>query len=371
MAMERIPFDSKELEVTGTYPQWANPMNPTGAADGKRNLPVTPKENFRLALTGHTPWWMPYPGWSNCDVLVFRPRMHPDNVVTHLVFDGEPPYPYKTNSMRSSWYDLVWDYVPAAGGATVHPGNPKVTDISQWEKAVALPELDDLDWEGCAKANRAFCDSDKMVQLGILSGFWERLMSLMDVENAAIALIDEEQQPGVHRFLDRHTDLLIRYVERMTQILPIDNVLVHDDWGHQNGPFFSRDVCREMIVPYLKRLVEFCHSKGLTFELHSCGKTESLVPCMIEAGVDLWAGQTAINDMEGLAEQYKDQPILFELAAPAVPEGAGEREIREIARDFVLRHRDHRVGVLKRGASQACLDAIYEYSRRLYSGETL
>ena len=55
MAMERIPFDSKELEVTGTYPQWANPMNPTGAADGKRNLPVTPKENFRLALTGHTP----------------------------------------------------------------------------------------------------------------------------------------------------------------------------------------------------------------------------------------------------------------------------------------------------------------------------
>ena len=172
---------------------------------------------------------------------------------------------------------------------------------------------------------------------------------------------------GPRRILLEH----IRYVERMTQILPIDNVLVHDDWGHQNGPFFSRDVCREMIVPYLKRLVEFCHSKGLTFELHSCGRTESLVPCMIEAGVDLWAGQTAINDMEGLAEQYKDQPILFELAAPAVPEGAGEREIREIARDFVLRHRDHRVGVLKRGASQACLDAIYEYSRRLYSGETL
>ena len=369
--MERKPFDKSELTCSGIYPQWANPMNPQGAADPKRNLPVTPKENFRLALTGQTPWWMPYPGWSNCDVLVFRPRMHPDNVVTHLVFDGESLYPYQDNSMRSSWYDLVWDYVPEVGGATVHPGNPKIPDISEWEKYVALPDLDDLDWEGCAAANREFCDSDKMVQLGILSGFWERLMSLMDVENAAVALIDEEQQPGVHRFLDRHTDLLIRYVDRMTQILPIDNVLVHDDWGSQKSGLFSLEVCREMIVPYLKRLTDFCHGKGLTFELHSCGKNETLVPCMIEAGVDLWAGQTAINDMERLAEQYKDQPILFELSAPAVPEGAEEQEIREIARAFVLRHKNHRVGLLKRGASQAFLDAIYEYSRRLYSGEIL
>ena len=79
----------------------------------------------------------------------------------------------------------------------------------------------------------------------------------------------------------------------------------------------------------------------------------------------LWA------QLERLAEQYKDQPILFELSAPAVPEGAEEQEIREIARAFVLRHKNHRVGLLKRGASQAFLDAIYEYSRRLYSGEIL
>ena len=369
--MGRKPFDKQELTAIGTYPVWYNSMLPVGAPEPKLNLPVSPKENFKLALRGEKPWWIPYPGWANCDVQVFRPRMHPDNVVTHLIFDGEPSYPYASNSMRSSWYDLVWDYVPEVGGATVHPGNPKVPDISEWEKYVSLPDLDALDWEGCARANAGYCRSDKLVQLGILSGFWERLMSLMDVENAAIALIDEDQQEGVHRFLDRHTDLLIGYVDRMLGILPLDNVLVHDDWGHQNGPFFSQDVCREMIVPYLKRLVDFCHSKGLTFELHSCGKTESLVPCMIEAGVDLWAGQTAINDMERLAEQYKDQPILFELSAPAVPEGASDGEIREIARQFVLRHRDHRIGLLKRGADPACLAYIYEFSRRLYCGEDL
>ena len=111
-----------------------------------------------------------------------------------------------------------------------------------------------------------------MNQLGILSGFWERLMSLMDVEGAAVALIDEEQKAGVHRLFDALCNLYDEYIDRMVKHCDIDCVLVHDDWGTQNGPFFSLDTCMEMIAPYLKRMVESAHKRGLLFELHSCGK---------------------------------------------------------------------------------------------------
>lgn len=369
--MERKPFDPKELEITGAYPAAYIGGGTLLTEEPKQNRPITPKENLKLALSGEKPWWIPFTGWAYCDVHIFRPRINPDNVVTHHIYDGGEPYPYVSNSMTSSWYDLVWDFVPQVGGATVHPGNPKVPDISCWEDYISIPDLDDLDWEACKRENEAYCDSEKLVQLGIMSGWWERLISLMDVENAAVALIDEEQQEGVHRFFDRHTDLLIGYVDRMSRILPIDNVLVHDDWGHQNGPFFSPNVCREMIVPYLKRLIDFCHGKGISFELHCCGRNETNVPCMIEAGVDLWGGQPELNDYEKLAEQYKDAPIMFGFGPYNIPEGASDEELREIGRRWVLRHKDHHVALCGGNIPPVLKTAVYEFSRKQYAGEVI
>lgn len=48
-----------------------------------------------------------------------------------------------------------------------------------------------MDIEGCAAKDKAFLETPQYNELGILSGFWERLISLMDVSGAAIALIDE------------------------------------------------------------------------------------------------------------------------------------------------------------------------------------
>ena len=356
--MERTGFDEKELEIIGSYPAYFNSVGIPASEEPKLNYPITPKENLKMAVRGEKPFWIPYTGWIECDVQVFRPRLNPDNYVTHLVFDGGAPYTYESNSLPSSWYDLVWDFVPQANGATVHPGNPKVKDISEWE--------------GCKADNQEFVSSGKMVQLGILSGFWERLMSILDVENAAVALIDEDQQEGVHRFLSQHADMLIEYVDRMTKILPIDGVLVHDDWGHQNGPFFSASTCMEMIVPYLKKLVDFCHSKGLIFELHSCGSNATNIPCMIAAGVDMWFGQPALNDFDILAEKYKDEPILFGLAAPTIAPGTSEEEVRRMAREWVLKHKEHHISLyrsLSAPIHPVFSKSVYEYSRKLYAGE--
>ena len=59
----------------------------------------------------------------------------------------------------------------------------------------------------------------------------------------------------------------------------------------------------------LKRFIDHIHSKGLFFELHSCGQVESLVPVMIECGVDLWNGQD-MNDKVKMAQMYGDKIIV-------------------------------------------------------------
>lgn len=368
--MKKIPYDPRELEITGKYPGGTIMF---GVPDGapKYARPITPKENLRLALTGQTPCWIPFAGMGGGDVHNFRPRIHPDSVATHLVIDGGEPITYESNSITSDWYDLIWDFVPSVGGATVRPGSPKVPDITQWEKYISIPNLDNMDWDGCSRDNQEYCNVDKPVELCILSGWWERLISLMDVENAAVALIDEEQQEGVHRFLDQHTKLLIDYVDRMIRILPIDMVLVHDDWGHQNGPFFAPETGAKMIVPYLKRMVDFCHSKGLLFELHCCGRNETNVPNMIAAGVDLWCGQGELNDYEELSEKYKDANITFGFCPLSFDPDATEEDLREAGRQWVIRHRNHHVALTLRNIPEVFSNAVYEYSRRLNSGEEI
>jgi hypothetical protein len=64
-----------------------------------------------------------------------------------------------------------------------------------------------------------------------------------------------------------------------------------------------------MIAPYMKQLVDYCHSIGLVFDLHSCGKIEPLIPVMIECGVDKWAGQP-LNDKQMLIEKYGDKILI-------------------------------------------------------------
>ena len=68
-------------------------------------------------------------------------------------------------------------------------------------------------------------------------------------------------------FYDHYFELLHRYLHP-------DVIEFHDDWGSQRAPLFSLETCREMLVPYLKRVVESCHKYGMIFQFHCCGKND-------------------------------------------------------------------------------------------------
>ena len=97
--------------------------------------PVRSIENLRLALAGEVPYWAPVVGWGLTEIQQFRPRLHPDNMATHLIMDGEGPYPYESNT-STGLFGLDWVFVPHVGGATVRPGKPMIEDMNDWEKQV-------------------------------------------------------------------------------------------------------------------------------------------------------------------------------------------------------------------------------------------
>ncbi|MGI6007010.1 MAG: uroporphyrinogen decarboxylase family protein [Ruminococcus sp.] len=364
-------FDPKEFEVAAFHPSSkAVSMDPGQdpaliPPEPLFNHPITPRENLKRKLSGENPCWLPYTGWCFCDVNNFRPRFIPDNYATHLIFDGEEPIAYDSLTQRG-WFNLDWVYVPAVGGATVKPGNPLITDMNDWEKLIEWPDLDALDWKEMGEKNKEYLNTPQFNELGILDGFWERLMSLMDVSGAAMALIDEDQQDAVKAFFDKYADFLIDYIRRTKAVCNLDGVLIHDDWGTQNGPFFSLETAREMLVPYIKRVVDYIHSEGMYYEQHSCGNCTKLVSAFIETGIDFWNPQP-MNDTAAILELCRGTHLHISIDSDPIPENASADEIRQIARNFVDTYKNENVLFTSLTPNEIFLQELYQYSRQAYA----
>lgn len=68
----------------------------------------------------------------------------------------------------------------------------------------------------------------------------------------------------------------------------IDMVQTGDDFGTQNGPFFSPAMYRELVMPYQKRYHEAIRAEtNAKIFQHSCGSVYRLLEGMIEAGVEI------------------------------------------------------------------------------------
>ena len=258
---------------------------------------MTPRENFTHFLR-HEPYeWTP----TSEDMLTFRPAEICENVARGMV-DQQAPFAGEYGG--KDLFDLDWIFEKQVGGS-IEVGHP-FDDIEDWEKYITLPDMDAIDWEGCAKRNAEYLNTDKLVFTTIFTGFFERLISFVGFENAAMALVDEDQQEVVRDLFDRLADKYIDMIGRLKRWFNVGIVEIHDDWGTQKSPMFSASVHRELFVPVFRKVVEAAHEIGVFVELHSCGMIEPLMPGVIDCGVDTWRGQD-INDKKKLVYTYGDR----------------------------------------------------------------
>jgi uroporphyrinogen-III decarboxylase len=155
----------------------------------------------------------------------------------------------------------------------------------------------------------------------------------MDFENAAVAMIDEDQQDAVKELYDKLADLYIKIIDKHIKYFGAEAFCVHDDWGSQMAPFFSPAVTKELLVPAMRKLTDHIHSKGAWADFHSCGHIEQQVPNMIAAGWDSWSGM-AMNDTQGLYKKYGDK-IIIGVVPDQFPPDTPEAEQRAAAKKFV------------------------------------
>ena len=110
----------------------------------------------------------------------------------------------------------------------------------------------------------------------MFSILFENHWNLRGMENT---LMDYYLYPeSVHKLYRAFTDYHKVLIYRCKHELHADGVFFSDDIGTQNGPFFSPEVFDEFFLPYYKELIDYAHSLGMHFWLHSCGNVEMFLP---------------------------------------------------------------------------------------------
>ncbi|MGL4546865.1 uroporphyrinogen decarboxylase family protein, partial [Eubacterium aggregans] len=195
------------------------------------------------------------------------------------------------------------------GGFPVHtPEKIVCKDITDWKKSVKAPNLiyaDDL-WEAAQKEVAEIDRNEMFVAPFIAPGVFEKCHYLMSMEEALVNFYDE---PDYMKELIKYiTEWELQYAETLCEKLQPNALFHHDDWGSQISIFLSPDMFAEFFLESYKEIYWYYKSHGVELIVHhSDSYAETLVPYMIDMGIDIWQGVMTTNDITGLIKKYGGQ----------------------------------------------------------------
>lgn len=264
----------------------------------------------------------------------------PDMRGLHIIADpngvGERPPFYQDGT---DWFGVRWlraDNINAIAPDATQ--DPILKDIAEWKEVIKWPDLEAFDWSKAREWDHLdeIDRENQMVEVFVVNGPFERLHMLMGFENALCALLEDPE--SVTEFFDAYMEWKLQLLEKINQVYRPDIIMFHDDWGTQNGPFFSPATWRELIKPQIQKAVDKCHEMGVFYEHHSCGKIEQLVPDFVEMGIDAWQGQE-INNVAALKKvtngklEYHTMPLYQNYVASGLAGKLTKDELSEKVKD--------------------------------------
>lgn len=180
-----------------------------------------------------------------------------------------------------------------------------VKDMDSWLKIKPWFEYSDrrINWD---KVNLAKKRQEKgaLIVTSIPGGF-DLPRELMGDENACYCYYDHSEL--MYDILNTISDTAFKVLDRISDELTIDNLMVHEDMAGKSGPLVGPNIVREYIKPYYLRIWDMLKSKGTTlFSQDSDGNMIPLIDAFIESGVNIMfpAEPAAGMDIVNLRNKY-------------------------------------------------------------------
>jgi len=178
-------------------------------------------------------------------------------------------------------------------------------DITKWREVVKEPEINfpDEAWAAAVAHANSVDRNEKYVAPFAAPGLFEMTHHMMGMEDAMMNLYEEPEL--MHELIDFLAEFELKKAKIFIEKLHPNALFHHDDWGGQISTFMSPDMFREFFLAPYKKIYKFWKDNGVELIVHhsdSFGAT--LVPDMIDMGIDIWQGVMTSNNTPELIKQY-------------------------------------------------------------------
>jgi len=195
-----------------------------------------------------------------------------------------------------------WGFVWEKHDATM--GQPSEPLLKNWESLNSFEAPDPCEparFSRVSETMKKYNDKYHVASMGltgftimtILRGFSDTLEGLYDEREYAEAL----------------ADMVFGFEEQVIEGcrgLGFGAVGFFDDWGTQSGMIISPQMWRDFFKPRYKKQFDLVHDCGMDVYFHCCGQIESIIPDLIEIGVDILnLSQPNVFNIQELGEVYR------------------------------------------------------------------
>ncbi|UWG97033.1 uroporphyrinogen decarboxylase [Dehalobacter sp. DCM] len=192
------------------------------------------------------------------------------------------------------------------GSFPVHDDEHKVVkDITKWKDVVKAPSVfyTEEEWAPAVAHANSVDRTDKFVTAVCAPGIFEMTHHLMGMEDALMALYEEPE--AMKELIDYVVEYELAYAKEYIKHIHPDALFHHDDWGSQIQTLISPEMFREFFLPAYKKVYGYWKQNGVELIVHhSDSYAATLVPQMIEMGIDIWQGCMTTNNVPELIKTY-------------------------------------------------------------------
>ena len=181
-------------------------------------------------------------------------------------------------------------------------------DIAEWKKYVKAPEINytEEDWKPAIEAAAQIDRNEYFVTAFVAPGMFEMVHYLCEIQAALVAFYEEPE--AVHELIDYVCEWELKLAEQICTYLKPDCLFHHDDWGTQNSTFLAPDMFREFMLEPYKKVYGYYHDHGVELVIHhNDSYSATLIPTMIDMGIDVWQGCMSTNNLPECVKKYGDK----------------------------------------------------------------
>ncbi len=190
------------------------------------------------------------------------------------------------------------------GAFPVHtPDKIVCPDVEDWKNTVKAPSLayPEAEWDEFLAECESIDRTQQFIAPMHAPGIFEMCHYLMGFENALMAFYESpEDMKDMVKYI---AEWELKVAEVTCEKLHPDMLFHHDDWGTQISTFADPDMFRDFFEEPYKMVYSYYKDHGVQYIVHhSDSYAETLVPMMLEVGIDVWQGAMETNNINKIIE---------------------------------------------------------------------